>query len=363
MPSNYLRANRVQVQYAGGDGKLAIPHLHVEYGYQQVDSPFLRVGLGYLQNVYYQLVKPKLVSPKLYIQYIVRSPEVNMSTEVFPASAAPGVYTGTSGEMQLRGASYSTLATPTFKNKVSEHSGGGETRTGYWAYPKWDFSLSFDWLPNTTKATNTDFKTLCGFFLQMNGSFDSFLFRAPDDHRVEDEVLYVCDGVSVEYDLYRKMGTYAEPIGQWDPDNTTIWLHGPKDFVVDPTTYTITLPAGYGDIDFVASGVTHLNRNDTEAPANTSRYRVTGNTIEFYPDRASQTMRVFYKRELTYGVEYVVSAPRTIVFTDAPLASNEIIGTYEFFFVVRFADDSLEFEQFSYRLWSLGELNLRSIIL
>lgn len=363
MPSSFLRVNRVHVQYAGGDGKLAVPHLHFEYSYQQETSPFLRVGSAYLQTVYYQIIKPKLVCPKLYIQYIVRSPEVNMSNEVFPASATPGVYLPQSGIMQLRGATYSTHAIPTFKNKVSDHSGGGETRTSYWAYPKWDFELEFEWLPNTSKATNTDFKTLCGFYLEMGGSHQSFLFRAPDDHRVEEATLYTTDGILVEYDLYRQMGNYKEPIGQWDPDNTSIFLNGPQDFVVDPGTYTVTLPAGYGAVTSVFSGFTQLNRDDAVDPINTSRYRVVGNTIKFYSDRGGQTMRVFYRRELTYGVEYVITAPRTIVFTDAPLSGNQVIGTFEFFFVVRFLDDSLDFEQFSHRLWSLGECNLRSIIL
>jgi hypothetical protein len=358
---NYLRANFVTIQYTGGDSKLAIPHLHVEYGYYQSQAPELHAVVPHIQYAYYQAVPPLLWTPKLYIQYSIRSPEVYMSDNIFPGSATPGTWTPSSGEMQLRGATYSTHAIPTFKTKIAEHSGGGETRTGYWTYPRWDFELEIEWLPNTSKATDTDFKTLCGFFLEMGGPARSFLFRAPDDHRVEDLLLYTTDGVQVEYILYRQFGNYKEPIGQWDPDNTTLWLDGPQDFVVDMADYTVTLPVGYGVVHNVYSGVTPLIRDDTQDPISTSRYRVTGDTILFYPDRAGQTMRVDYKRELIYDTDYVVTDPKTVVFADAPLAGNDLIGTYEFFFVTRFLDDSLDFEQWAHQLWSLGELNLRSI--
>ncbi|MGC2411750.1 MAG: DUF2460 domain-containing protein [Stellaceae bacterium] len=52
-----------------------------------------------------------------------------------------------------------------------------------------------------------------------------------------------------------------------------------------------------------------------------------------------------------------------VTFTTAPPAGQAITADFTYYFRVRFADDTAEFENFMYQLWSLKQLKLQSVLM
>jgi uncharacterized protein (TIGR02217 family) len=117
-----------------------------------------------------------------------------MSSEIFPA---------------LAGLSYPVVRTPIFKTLVQQTASGGETRAALQLYPRWQYTLSFDFLRDD--ATD-EFRTLLAFFLARKGSFDSFLFLDIDDCSVTGQQIGDGDGGQVQFQLVRSLGGFDEPI-------------------------------------------------------------------------------------------------------------------------------------------------------
>jgi uncharacterized protein (TIGR02217 family) len=51
-----------------------------------------------------------------------------------------------------------------------------------------------------------------------------------------------------------------------------------------------------------------------------------------------------------------------VTFTTAPPSSQAITADFTYYFRVRFADDTAEFENFMYQLWSLKQVKLQSVL-
>lgn len=361
---NTLRTNTTFLQevfYPLESSKLRTLTNIFQYSHYPLIKPFLRANVTQVQYSYYPEVKPFLRTTAEMIQYIVRAPEETMSTEIFPGSAGAGGGSPDPGRPMLRGMTYNNISRPGFSTKVAEHTSGKETATAYWENPKWEFELSFDWLPNQP-GINEDYKTLCGFFLSRRGRYDTFLYRNPDDYLVEDLVVGTGNGILTEWELYRPMGSFNEPVGQVDTAELDVWLDGPKDYVVGTGPYTFDLHSGTVSISSVKAGATVLADVSPAMPANGNEYNKTGNTLTFHSSRSGQTVTVTQKLLATPTIDYTVLMPRTLVFTFAPATGVSILSTFQFFFACRFLEDSQEFEQFAHRLWDLKEMTIRSII-
>lgn len=323
----------------------------VEHVEVQSVKPNVRFNYFSAQRVEYQHVLPQMRMQFFLAQYVQRAPEIDMVTEVYP---------------ELRGLTYNTISKPTFSTDIADHTSGKETATQYWDGPKWDFQLQYDYLPNKSPAFNTDFKTLVGFFLARGGRFETFLFKAPDDRYVENFQLGIGDAVQTEWLLYRPMGSFLEPVGQADPDNTTVWVEVVAEPLVVPATpgpYTATLVHTNIDrLNFVKEGAT-LYTQVPGAPGN-HQYNFDPDTATFTFAAANQgaNLIVSYKYVAVAAVDYTINMPRTIAFTAAPPITATITASYQFFFVVRFLDDVAEFDQFMDKLWELGQINFRSIL-
>lgn len=319
--------------------------------YQQV-NPNARVNYQQTQRVEYQQVLPHLTGRYTFTQYIQRAPYVDMASEIYP---------------ELRGLTYTTSAKPMFSTDISEHTSGKETATQYWEDPKWEFKLQYDYLPNKSPAANTDFKTLAGFFMSRKGRFEPFLFKAPDDRYVERLQIGIGDGVQTEWQMYRPMGTYFEPIGQADPDNTFIYVEVQAEPHSVPGTGPYTITLDHTNIDAFYS----LRRNAdvwtrvSGAPA-VNQYNLDEETgvVTFNASNAgNNNIFVRYRYVAELATDYTFLLPRTLVFLTAPPEDAVITGTYEFFFVVRFLDDEADFDQFMDKLWELGQIEFRSVLL
>lgn len=139
----------------------------------------------------------------------------------------------------LPGLSIQVTKSPRFRTNISEAASGDEVRYSQAEYPRWDFELSYEFLEDRTGA-DSSLKTLLGFFLARQGSFEAWLFKDPDDYKAEESLCGVADGVTTEFPLRRSMGGYHELIGQVDNVNPIqVFV---DNVLIDPDDYSIVLP-------------------------------------------------------------------------------------------------------------------------
>jgi uncharacterized protein (TIGR02217 family) len=66
-----------------------------------------------------------------------------------------------------------------FQTDIQRGMGGSEFRLARWSAPRWKWTISLPILPDT--ATGDSLRTLIGFFMARQGSFDSFLWTPRED--------------------------------------------------------------------------------------------------------------------------------------------------------------------------------------
>lgn len=172
------------------------------------------------------------------------APELSVSTDPFPgfgnSTADPSIPAGKDpAGTNLPGLAFSVHKKPFFATRVNGAASGYEVRNALMQYPRWDFELTYEFLEDRSGA-DSSLKHLMGFFLQRRGSYDSWLFKDPDDYLVVAGPLGTADGVTTEYAFLRTLGGFAEKVGQIDLDNNiNIYFDGVP---VDPADYTVTVP-------------------------------------------------------------------------------------------------------------------------
>jgi len=139
-----------------------------------------------------------------------------------------------------------------------QHTSGREVIVAASQYPMHEFELIYNMLRN--KPTQFEFKTFMGFFLQLGGTLNGFLFKNPYDGQVTGSVIAHGDGTTTTFSLTRTFGaggfTAAEPIGYLDPATTlNVYLNGVlktlgSDYTVDqtlPGKQTVTFSSAVGN--------------------------------------------------------------------------------------------------------------------
>jgi uncharacterized protein (TIGR02217 family) len=109
----------------------------------------------------------------------------------------------------LPGLGWSVKRTPSFKTLVNEAVSGKETRAALWSYPRYRWELTYDVLRDGALA---ELRTLEGFFLQRQGSFDAFLFSDPDDNAASGQPIGIGDGSTAAFQLVRPFGGFVDPV-------------------------------------------------------------------------------------------------------------------------------------------------------
>lgn len=109
---------------------------------------------------------------------------------------------------ELPGLEWDLTKTPMFNTKIMQSINGRELRASYQAVPKYQISMSFAFL-RESKGRN-ELQQLEGFFLERRGSFDSFLFKMPEDHQFECTI--VGNGTQTLFQLYKQIYTTRIPI-------------------------------------------------------------------------------------------------------------------------------------------------------
>lgn len=138
----------------------------------------------------------------------------------------------------LAGLTWNVVRQPEFHTKTQKAVSGREIRLAFMAYPMYTFKMTYEVLRQT--GANEELENLCGFFLQRQGSFDSFLYSDPTDNSVTAQGFGTGDGATKSFQLVRPFGTVAtafyEPVQNLN-GTPTIYSNGT---VVSGANYTIS---------------------------------------------------------------------------------------------------------------------------
>jgi uncharacterized protein (TIGR02217 family) len=205
----------------------------------------------------------------------------------------------------LPGLGWSVSKAPRFATRIQRAVSGRELRVIDQPNPIWTWTLTYSLLrdEHDTRAASgpgagyDELRTLMGFFLQQQGAYQPFLFDDPTDDRASAQAIGSGDGGTTVFQLVRTMGA--------------------------------ALPGGG-----FAEPITAPN---------------TVSTIYFDGVRQSAS---------GYSVD---SATGLVTFATPPPPGQLITVDFTYFFRVRFADDSAEFENFLYQLWALKQVKLQSV--
>lgn len=275
--------------------------------------------------------------------------EERMATALYPTS--------------LPGLSWDVSKKPKFNNKVAEHTSGKETRTSYWQNPRWEYTVTYEYLPDIGTGP-TDLKSLLGFFLARKGDFDAWLFTDPDDHLVTAGYQTTFDGVTTQFDLVRSFTSeYYEPVGQYN-SGLQVWLEIQEAGTVPAAgPYTITVAhaaAMTAKAPVVKIGGTTLTQVGS-APA-AMQYSVAAGVFTFNSAQANAAVVIDYQY-LVDPATYTVTMPRTVIFGSSPPAGAICTATFQYYFVCRFSDSLADFNKFANQMWELKQLNFTSLLI
>jgi uncharacterized protein (TIGR02217 family) len=120
----------------------------------------------------------------------------------------------------LAGLEYPVVRTPIFRTLIQETASGAESRAALQLYPRWQWTLSFNFLRDDS---NNEFRTLLAFFLARKGAFDAFLFEDSDDNNVTGQSIGVGNGSNKVFQLVRSLGGFTEPV--LTPVTETIYVN------------------------------------------------------------------------------------------------------------------------------------------
>lgn len=112
---------------------------------------------------------------------------------------------------QLPGLAWGTSKKPTWNTRVQKSVSGKRMAVGYMSYPTYLYTVSFNILREF--STYTELEQLQGFFNQMKGQFDTFLFTDPEDCVVSTPYWFgTGNGTNTQYQLTRMYGGFLEPV-------------------------------------------------------------------------------------------------------------------------------------------------------
>lgn len=202
----------------------------------------------------------------------------------------------------LAGLGYSVTKRPKWFTGIGTSTVGREVRVAYATAPLWEFDLTYDYLPDKqtpSSTTASDFKTLIGFYCAMAGAFAGFAFEDPDDNTVTGQVIGVTAGSNQLFVISRTFGG-----GDGTETESIGWLNGSAPF----NLYLDGTPVSGADYTLVT----------------------------------------------THGCQQQVR------FNSVPTAGQVISVDCSYYFSCRFKEDTLDFEKFMDKLWSIKTVTLMS---
>lgn len=198
----------------------------------------------------------------------------------------------------LPGLTWDIQRSPIFSTQIQTSPSGHEIRASFYSQPLFQWQMTYEFLDQRTGYN--ELRTLQDFFTARLGSYDCFYFSDPSEVTINTLALGVGDGST-------KIFTICAPLAPqqlFHPENS--WTYAP------PAVYEagVLVPPGH--------------------------YTVS------YPDQ--------YSIRVTFGNSYAPTDHALLTLGDVPV-----------WWLARFDQDQVDFNNFMYRLWELQTLRLRSI--
>jgi uncharacterized protein (TIGR02217 family) len=132
----------------------------------------------------------------------------------------------------LPGLTWSVTKSPKFATRIQTSISGREVRVVDQPYPIWTWTLVYNFLRDKNDLSRgaalgvgyDELRTLAGFFLRQQGSFQVFLYNDSGDNNVVNQYIGTGDGTSTQYQLVRTFGGFTEPTTQ--PFSITVFVNG-----------------------------------------------------------------------------------------------------------------------------------------
>jgi len=106
----------------------------------------------------------------------------------------------------LPGLGYDVVRTPMWSTNIQTAVSGKETGVGSQSYPRWQWSLTYNFLRSDSTA---EFQTLVAFFNSQQGMLSPFLYQDAEDNAVTGQLIGTGDGATTAFQLARRFGSTA----------------------------------------------------------------------------------------------------------------------------------------------------------
>ena len=110
----------------------------------------------------------------------------------------------------LPGLMWDWTRTPVWSTTEKKSVSGRSFRTANYSYPLYQIKLAYEVLRSA--GAYAEMAQLVGFYNQMNGAFDTFLWVDPDDNTIANQGFGAGDGSTTQFQLVRAVGGYVEPV-------------------------------------------------------------------------------------------------------------------------------------------------------
>jgi hypothetical protein len=139
------------------------------------------------------------------------------------------------------GPAWPVIKSPMNSTIVAAHTSGRDVRAPQYVYPLYSFQVTYNGLDSSGGVYYPglgSLQTLMGFFLQMQGQANTFLYVDPTDYTGLAQPQGNGDGSTMTFLLGRTIGGWSEPVG-WVTTLAAVYLNGGAQ---SNTTYALTTP-------------------------------------------------------------------------------------------------------------------------
>jgi hypothetical protein len=132
----------------------------------------------------------------------------------------------------LTGLAWSRHKKPGFSTRVASHVSGREVRLALYVNPLYEFEAVYNGLTSASSPTTaqaglgaSSLQSLMGFFLQMQGQYNTFLYTDPDDSTISSGAIGTGNGSTQTFTITRALGGFTEPCS-WVTNVANVYLNG-----------------------------------------------------------------------------------------------------------------------------------------
>lgn len=197
---------------------------------------------------------------------------------------------------RLAGETWPVVKKPLFNTSRMTTASGREVRIANYQFPFFEVEIPYSWV-SSVQAIAT-MQQLYGFYCQMNGAFDTFLWQDDSDKQVTGQPIGTGNGSKTTFQMQRTLGSSTAPV------------------------YSVN-----GVVATLGSPVTKIYLGGVQ--------QMSGWTI---------------------------SNSGLLTFTSPPGAGVAITADFSYFWRMTFAEDNLEFEEFAQDYWEVKKVTLRYVL-